>query len=254
MKRRTQFIITGGVIAGGLTLLTWLERRRPLRVQHEAPLPRRARNLTLGALALGVAQLVHVPEQRETGGLLELMRVPRALQTPAAVILMDYTLWWWHRWNHETPFLWRFHLVHHIERDMDASTALRFHFGEHFFSSFYRIAQVKIIGASSTAVWLWQTLLFASILFHHSNVRLPLLFESRLVRWIVTPRMHGIHHSELPAHERTNYSSLLSCWDALHRTLLLDVPQETITIGAPGYEGDESLKTALTLPFRNAGW
>lgn len=251
MKRRTQVIITGTVIAGGFAILTFLERRRPLRTQREAQVPRAARNLTLGAIALGLAQLVHVPENEQPAGLLKWMRVPRPLQTIAGVVLMDYTLWWWHRWNHELPLLWRFHLVHHVDRDMDASTAFRFHFGEHVLSFFYRAAQVKMIGATSFAVWLWQTLLFASIMFHHSNVRLPIATESRLVRWIVTPRMHGIHHSELREHARTNYSSLLSCWDALHRTLLLDVPQETIEIGAPGFERDVPLKAALTLPFRN---
>jgi len=247
MKRRLQIAVTAGVIGGGFALLTWLERRHPLRVQREDPLPRRVRNATIGAMALGVAQLVHLPEQNETRGLLKLVRVPRGLRTISAVLLLDYTLWWWHRWNHQMPLLWRFHLVHHIDRDMDASTALRFHFGEQFLSMFYRAAQIRIIGATTDAVWLWQTMLFASILFHHSNVRLPLETESRLVRWIVTPRMHGIHHSEVREHEQTNFSALLSIWDALHRTLLLDV--EDVTIGAPDYKGDQSLGTALTLPF-----
>lgn len=238
MKRRAQLAITGTVVAGGFALLTILERRRPLRVQREPPLPRLMQNLTLGALSLAAAQLVHVPENRDTGGV---------LRTISGVILMDYTLWWWHRWNHEVPLLWRFHEVHHIDRDMDASTALRFHFGEHLLSFFYRVAQVKLTRATPTAVWLWQTLLLASILFHHSNLRLPVAFESRLVRWIVTPRMHGIHHANIAEYEHTNFASLLTCWDAIHRTLRLDVPQQEI--GAPGYVGDTSLRAALALPF-----
>jgi sterol desaturase/sphingolipid hydroxylase (fatty acid hydroxylase superfamily) len=32
----------------------------------------------------------------------------------------------WHRLNHRVPWLWRFHLVHHTDLDLDVSTALRF--------------------------------------------------------------------------------------------------------------------------------
>ena len=248
MNKRTQLAITAGVVAGGFAALAMAERRRPLRVQRQRPLPRVARNLTIGALALAASRLVRIPQQRKARGLLRVLEIPRPLQTIASIALLDYTLWWWHRWNHEMPLLWRFHRVHHLERDMDVSTGLRFHFGEQFLSQFYRAAQVRIIGAPASAVWLWQTLLFASILFHHSNLRLPIASESRLVRWIVTPRMHGIHHSNRAEDERTNYASLLTCWDALHETLRLDVPQEKITIGTAGY-AEEGLVNDLVLPF-----
>ena len=77
--------------------------------------------------------------------------MPEAVRVVAAILLLDYTLWWWHWLSHRVPFLWRFHLVHHVDRDLDASTAFRFHFGEHALSVFYRMAQVVIIGASPAA-------------------------------------------------------------------------------------------------------
>ena len=77
--------------------------------------------------------------------------------------------------------------------------------------------------------------MLASILFHHSNLQLPLDVERRLSRVIVTPRMHGIHHSVLRRETESNWSSGLSVWDWLHRTLRLNVPQLEITIGVPGF-------------------
>ena len=62
------------------------------------------------------------------------------------ILFLDYTLWIWHWLNHKVPFLWRFHLVHHIDRDLDASTALRFHFGEMTLSIGFRLVQVAILG------------------------------------------------------------------------------------------------------------
>ena len=91
-----------------------------------------------------------------------------------------------------------------------------------------------------------------AVVFHHSNLELPIDVEERLNAVLVTPRMHGIHHSTRPGETDSNYSSLLSCWDRLHRSLRLNVPQETITIGVAGYSTPEdvTLERSLTLPFR----
>lgn len=236
------------------------ERFAPLRRSVESKLRRVARNLTIGGVSLALTPLLQVPLLqpvaswivRDRIGLLQLTNWPRWLETLLAIVLLDYTLWWWHWANHRVPFFWRFHLVHHADRDLDTSTALRFHFGELLLSIPIRAVQMTIIGVDSRTLWLWQTILFASILFHHANVRLPLAVERVLVRLIVTPRMHGIHHSDRSEETNTNYSSLVSVWDHLHRTLRLDVPQERIVIGVPGYgnESEVTIGKMLILPFR----
>jgi sterol desaturase/sphingolipid hydroxylase (fatty acid hydroxylase superfamily) len=68
--------------------------------------------------------------ERRNFGLLKIIKLPRQLELVSAVVLLDYTLYVWHVLTHKIPFLWRFHLVHHIDLDLDASTATRFHFGE----------------------------------------------------------------------------------------------------------------------------
>ena len=215
-----------------------------------------ARNVTLAGLALVVAEILRLPllvpmiawTSRERFGLLYLFDIPQALRVILGVVLLDYTLWWWHWLSHRVPFLWRFHLVHHVDRDMDASTALRFHFGEHALSTLYRTAQVMLLGTPPAALFVWQLVLFVAILFHHSNVRLPVRLEAVLVRLIVTPRMHGIHHSARRDEANSNWANLLSAWDFLHGTILLGVPQGEIDIGVPAYR-DVRLRKLLILPF-----
>jgi len=236
------------------------ERFAPLRRTVESKLRRVLRNLSTGGVSLALMSLVQAPLLqpvaawivRERVGLLQLVQWPRWLETLLAIVLLDYTLWWWHWANHRIPFFWRFHLVHHIDRDLDASTALLFHFGELALSIPIRAAQMILIGVDSQTLWLWQTILFASILFHHGNVRLPLRLERLLVRLIVTPRMHGIHHSDRLNETNTNWSSLLSWWDYLHGTILLNVPQTEITIGVPAYSEppDVTIGKILLLPFK----
>lgn len=237
-----------------------LELLVPLRRTVESKGRRIVRNFALAATAAIVAELMRVPllvpvvawtEGRKMG-LLHLADMPATLRIVLAFLLLDYTLWWWHWLSHRVPVLWRFHLVHHADRDLDASTALRFHFGEHALSVFFRIAQVVVIGAPPAALVLWQAVLFVSIFFHHSNVRLPVRIEAVLVRFIVTPRMHGIHHSNHRDEANSNWSSILSVWDRLHGTLLLGVPQREVVIGVPAYESpaDVTIGRILLLPFR----
>ena len=135
---------------------------------------------------------------------------------------------------------------------MDASTGVRFHFGEMALSVGWRALQVAAIGPSALGLWLYQVLLAASVLFHHSNTRLPVRLERALVRIIVTPRMHGIHHSDWRNETDSNWSSLLSVWDLLHRTLRLNVPQSEVVVGVPAYRdpSDVTLPRILSLPFR----
>lgn len=251
--------ITASVIVVVFAAMLILELRRPLRRSVESKLRRVVRNLTTGATALAVSTLLQTPLVVPVSrwmlarhiGLLNMVAMPAALQTLLSVVLLDYTLWFWHYANHRVPFLWRFHLVHHVDRDLDASTALRFHFGEQALSVVYRCVQIALIGATPLAVWMWQAILFASILFHHSNVELPIAWERRLVRLIVTPRMHGIHHSDRLNETNSNWSSLLSWWDYLHRTIILGVPQSSVTIGVPAYQSpsDVTLGRILVIPF-----
>ena len=108
----------------------------------------------------------------------------------------------------------------------------------------YRAAQVAVLGVAPRPLSIWQTFLFLSILFHHSNLRLPLWLERRLGRIVVTPRMHGIHHSIIKEETNSNWSSGLTIWDHLHGTLRLDIPQDQIEIGVASYRREEQ----VTLP------
>jgi sterol desaturase/sphingolipid hydroxylase (fatty acid hydroxylase superfamily) len=254
-------MIGAGILSAGVfLLLAWCEWRRPLRRRVESKLVHDSRNFAvagMGAVVMALAEspvalrLSQVAERRHWG-LLNALESPAWLKVALAVLLMDYTLYIWHVLTHKVPFLWRFHLVHHVDLDMNASTALRFHFGELALSVPWRAAQIAIIGISPRAFSMWQTMLIISIVFHHSNVRLPIRFERLLNRIFVTPRMHGIHHSMIKEETNANWSSCLTLWDWLHGTLRLNVPQEKITIGVPAYRdpADVTLPRILTMPFR----
>lgn len=170
-----------------------------------------------------------------------------------ACLIMDYTNYIWHRLNHCIPFLWRFHLVHHTDVDLDVSTAFRFHFGELIGSVFFRGGFAFLSGATPLTVLLYEILFEAETQFHHSNWKLPYKFENHLNRIIVTPRMHGIHHSNVKPETDSNYSVIFSVWDRIHNTLDLNKKQNEIVIGVPAYSDPSELTSSflLNLPFTN---
>ncbi len=261
MDGQSRQILWGGAAATIVAFLILLvfESRRPLRRQRESKLRRVTRNLTAGGIALAVATLLQtpflVPAARWAAmrhfGLLNLVHLSRPVRIALAIVLLDYTLWIWHRINHVVPFFWRFHLVHHVDRDMDSSTAFRFHFGEQALSVAYRLGQIVLLGIDPVSLWIWSGALAVSVVFHHSNTRLPVALEQSLVKVIVTPRMHGIHHSNYRNEANGNWASLFSAWDYLHGSVLLGVPQDTVEIGVPAYgrEEDVTLGKILAMPF-----
>jgi sterol desaturase/sphingolipid hydroxylase (fatty acid hydroxylase superfamily) len=252
-------LVGAGAALGTFGILFWLEKRRPLRRRVESKLARTGRNLAVAGLSAVALQIIERPiiepltrlVERRKIGLLKLFRLPRPLETALAVILLDYTLYLWHVLTHRIPFLWRFHVVHHLDLDLDASTAVRFHFAEMMISVAWRAAQVSAIGVSPVSFAAWQLFLFPSIFFHHSNVELPAGLEKRLRYLIVTPRMHGIHHSIVRQETDSNWSSGLTFWDWLHGTLKTRVPQDEIIIGVPAYRepGEVVLAKILAMPF-----
>lgn len=256
-KRRT--LLGPALLGVAAALILVGERRRPLRERTQPAARRIAGNLVLGGLALATVALIEGPvvrplaarAERRRMGLVQRLHAPAWLRDLLAFLLMDYTVYLWHVSTHRIAFLWRFHLVHHVDLDMDASTALRFHAVDMAISVPYRALQVAAIGVSPRALAAWQGFFFVSVLFHHSNLRLPHVLERRLARVITTPRMHGIHHSTVRAETDSNWSSGLSLWDHLHRTFRFDVPQAAIAIGVPGYRDPAELTPgrSLAMPF-----
>ena len=192
-----------------------------------------------------------VQDQHWHFGLLYWLQTPSWLGFAISFLLLDYTNYLWHILLHKMPLLWRFHLVHHTDLDLDITTAFRFHFGELIGSVFFRGAAVLLIGASPLVVLVYEIFFEAATQFHHTNMKLPIKLEKALNKLIVTPRMHGIHHSVVKAETDSNYAVIFSFWDRLHRTARLNIHQQNIVTGVPSYANEKELTIVnlLQLPF-----
>ena len=150
----------------------------------------------------------------------------------ASVLALDYSMYLWHRALHRVSALWRFHSVHHADVDLDASTALRFHVGELAASLPFRCAQVSLLGVSANVALGYEVAMQVAAIFHHSNTRLPVALEQWVGLVVVTPRMHGLHHSIETRELHSNWSVIFSIWDRLHGTHRFRRTQPTIGLTA----------------------
>ncbi|MEO6667864.1 MAG: sterol desaturase family protein [Ferruginibacter sp.] len=247
------------ILLGLLVILILLETKFQLRKRVQSRWKRMFINFIVSIPAFALLRLLFIPamfwlatqNQHWHFGFNYLFDFPLLLKMPVAFILLDYSNYIWHILLHKLPILWRFHVVHHTDLDLDITTAFRFHFGEMVGSVIFRGAAVILVGASPMLVLVYEIAYEAANQFHHSNVKLPFRFEKILNCIIVTPRMHGIHHSMIKKETDSNYSIIFSFWDRIHQTVRLNIHQNKIVTGVPNYADERELTIGhlLKMPF-----
>jgi sterol desaturase/sphingolipid hydroxylase (fatty acid hydroxylase superfamily) len=164
------------------------------------------------------------------------------------ILLLDCWIYFWHRINHEWNFLWRFHEVHHLDETLDATSALRFHFGEVILSSLVRAGVILLLDVPLSSVIVFEVAVALASLFHHSNLRLPVWIEKPLSRVLVTPSIHWVHHHAIRADTDSNYGTIFAFWDPIFRTRSLTRRKPDMKIGVEGAT-DQPLPELVVRPF-----
>lgn len=208
----------------------------------------RALALALPLLAVGAA----MDAQAQGWGLFNSLQWPVWVETVLAVLILDFAIWAQHLITHKIPFLWRFHRVHHADRDIDVTTAIRFHPVEIALSMLLKIGLVYLMGPTALAVILFEIILNGTAMFNHANIRLPLTFDKMLRPVLVTPDMHRVHHSIHRAEHDSNYGFSLSIWDRMFGTYIAQpkAGHDDMTIGLQWQDDSPSkLGWSLRLPF-----
>jgi sterol desaturase/sphingolipid hydroxylase (fatty acid hydroxylase superfamily) len=191
-------------------------------------------------------------------GLLNSLDLAGPIRFAVALVLLDGWMYIWHRANHSIPLLWRFHRMHHSDRQMDVTTATRFHLGEHVGSALLRLGLIPLLGLEVWNLVVYDTLVIAITQFHHANISM-----GRWDRWlrlfIVTPDMHKVHHSDWREETDSNYSTVLSVWDRLAATFRMRSDPKTLVFGLdeftdPGWQNWWGMmKTPFVNPGRQSG-
>ncbi|CFX20433.1 Sterol desaturase-like protein [Candidatus Filomicrobium marinum] len=209
----------------------------------------------MGALAVPLVAVAAAIFAASHGwGILNMVALPGWLEIVIALLVLDLAIWFQHLMSHKIPVFWRLHRMHHADRDIDVTTALRFHPIEIGLSMLWKIVCVLALGAAPLAVILFEVILNGCAMFNHANLRLPASVDGFLRLFLVTPDMHRVHHSVLNREHDSNYGFNLSIWDRLFGTY---VPQpkgghEGMTIGVSQYQTEDPTRLwwSLRLPWK----
>jgi sterol desaturase/sphingolipid hydroxylase (fatty acid hydroxylase superfamily) len=184
-------------------------------------------------------------------GLFNYIEIPPVFEWLAAILVFDFIIYIQHVLFHALPILWRLHMVHHADLDIDVTTGLRFHPLEILISLFLKLAVVAAFGFPAGAVILFEVILNATSMFNHSNLFLPLAADRWIRRVIVTPDMHRVHHSVIIRETNSNFGFNISWWDRLCGTYQAQpkAGHEKMTIGLPQYRAPLSFWRVLIMPF-----
>ena len=260
----TETLIRLAVFVGLLALFAGLEALAPRRARVQPRAGRWATNLgmtllntlALRAMAIAVPFLAvgaAVDAWTHHWGLFNRLDWPVFWEIGLSVLALDFAIWAQHLITHKVPLFWRFHRVHHADRDFDVTTAVRFHPVEIVASMAVKIGLIYLLGPQALAVVLFEIILNGTALFNHANLRLPLWLD-RVVRLVlVTPDMHRVHHSVIRSEHDSNYGFALSVWDRLFRTYRAQPEggHEGMTVGLEWQdERPAKLGWSLWLPFR----
>jgi len=160
--------------------------------------------------------------------------------------------WLVHLVQHKTYFLWKFHVVHHSDNNVDVTTGLRHHPIESVLRGVFFLLSVALSGAPVYAVMIYQTVLVLATQFTHANIHLPRWIDKPLSYLIVSPAMHKVHHHWQQPYTDSNYGAVLSVWDRLFGTYERLDPSQ-IRYGLDRYypnEHDENLAMLMRKPFQ----
>ena len=259
-------LIRLAVFAGVFLMMVAIELLWPKRALIASKQRRWLTNIGISVTAAALLRLMAVAvvpvaaiaaagyAARHQIGLLNNVSWPAWIKIVVALLALDLAIWAQHLASHKVPLFWRLHQVHHADRDIDVTTAVRFHPVEIALSMLWKIVVVVPLGAPPLAVFLFEVILNACAMFNHANIALPAWLDRGLRLVLVTPDMHRVHHSVIRREHNSNYGFNLSLWDRLFRTYTPEpeAGQLGMTIGLNPYQSEAPTRFgwSLWLPFR----
>ena len=229
------------------TLVALAEWWAPKRALATSKSLRWLNNLALVVVNTGVVRLVfpagavafaHVAATNEWG-LLHQFELDLWISVLISLVVLDFTIYVQHVAFHYVPILWRLHMVHHADRDIDVTTGARFHPVEILLSMVIKVGAIYALGAPAVGVLLFEVILNGMAMFNHGNVRLPAAADRVLRMFVVTPDMHRVHHSVVPSETNSNFGFHVPWWDRLFRTYRAQptAGHQDMRIGLEHYQG-----------------
>jgi sterol desaturase/sphingolipid hydroxylase (fatty acid hydroxylase superfamily) len=251
----TQFLANAGLVLALMAALAALEVAVPLFGRPREG-SRVRTNLGLTALTLlanwaltSLAALAALRLQLEGRGLLAHAALPGPAVLVLGIVVLDLATWLAHRTLHALPALWRVHRVHHADAFVDVTTTLRQHPLEGLWRFAWLIVPAWVLGLTVSALVAYRGLSVVQALLEHANVRTWPWVDRVVASVWVTPNMHKVHHSCLPAETDSNYGNLLALFDRAFGTFTPTERAARVTYGLGGVRSADGPRARRLAPL-----
>jgi sterol desaturase/sphingolipid hydroxylase (fatty acid hydroxylase superfamily) len=185
-------------------------------------------------------------------GLLHVLDLPILAFMILGILLMDLIGAWFIHWlEHKVKWMWKFHLIHHTDQQIDTTSANRHHPGESVFRFVFTTLAVILIGAPMWMVFMYQTMSVILTQFNHSNIQIPKWLDNALGILFCTPNIHRIHHHYRQPYTDTNYGNIFSIWDRIFGTYVM-IDNSKLVYGVDTHMDAKevtNITTILKMPF-----
>jgi exosortase len=245
------------VFLGTAVSLVLLERIRTLQRQRVQIASRWTSNIGLFVIGSVVDTLVlpigiYAFALHQAPGPVSRMGLPFAVELLLTFLVLDLWRYWEHRFFHRIPWLWRVHLVHHSDTQIDVTTSERHHPLEFILGTVVMMGLIAALGLPAGAVGIYLLAATVVALYSHANLRLDPSLDRLLRRLVVTPSQHAVHHSDLQPETDSNYGSVLTVWDRFFGTYVDPQDARIPRFGLDYFRrpGDARLLRVLQQPFR----
>lgn len=139
------------------------------------------------------------------------------MQMLVFLLVHDFYIYWFHRWQHKSPVLWRIHEAHHSTTEVDWLSGSRSHSLEILINQTVEFLPIVVFASPEVAVMkgamdaVWG-------MYIHSNINVRSGWLQRLING---PEMHRWHHADDARSHNRNFSTKLAVWDWMFGTAYL---------------------------------
>lgn len=204
-------------------------------------------NVLFGLATVGIFAWAGINEF----GLLYLINLPIWVELILAIMALDLVAQYAvHYLLHRVKWMWRFHMVHHSDTHVDATTGTRHHPGDYLLREVFSLGAIIVTGIPLAYYLFYRIVTVFFAYFTHANISLPRVLDKTMSIVFVTPDMHKFHHHFERPWTDTNFGNIFSFWDRIFGTMVYDDPKK-IQFGLDVLDGkkDEDVVYQFKLPF-----
>ena len=180
-------------------------------------------NVIFGLVTLGIFAWTNTHQI----GFLNYISLPTWAELLIAVAFLDFIAQYVaHYILHRVAWMWKFHMVHHSDTQVDATTGTRHHPGDYLIRETFALAAIIVSGMPLAFYLVYRIASVLFTYFSHANINLPAFLDKALSYIIVTPNMHKFHHHFERPWTDTNFGNIFSLWDRIFGTFHYDDPRQ----------------------------